>query len=585
MPGTSHFQSVAAICFVTGLLLPLRLAAQGEDVQTNAPITVEANPGSIPAGSSVTLSGTTVAHDTTGPVRLTVTWLGKSAGGSGSARSERLTAASTDKGAFSVKFSPKRVGKYRVVAESPDGSGADSSSFTVLSMKSWVDEQVKTEEQFLDLSSELMDAITEYVARQPVSPPQQELEKKRLPKLRAALAKRKEAVAQMRGILEIHTEIAFDIPGAAPVYEPMNEEIAKFKEEADRLTPEAKRAIASTRRGAADCDELMVMEDGIKLASAMLNVVQNMANSVFGFATDIALGWATGKAPSWCGGTCQTAFTEVVKTHVGLDIKELMAKEGKATKLAELKEHYMGSVAGLVTDAVGFVTQQLIGAYCERFEGPVTAGMRAEFTEHGEPWWKYTEFLEGKLILNYRKGGNIKKGVAVSGVLVGTATGFRVWENALRVKFPNKMKYAIAIGTTLPPAGTPFVDVAGITAIQPLPTAFLIPVEGSLVGKKLTLSLKKATNDVDSDYAQARGAYRFFSPFMLGSAYTAFELPYEKAEFIFQKATGADKKPFTMEVVVTGKKMKADKEFHGASGTARAKGTYQAKITVCNPKC
>jgi hypothetical protein len=241
-----------------------------------------------------------------------------------------------------------------------------------------------------------------------------------------------------------------------------------------------------------------------------------------------------------------------------------------------------GSLSGLILDAAAYAGSRVFESYCEKFEGPLKASMRAEFSKGGDPWWKYSTEIEGKLVLRYAKGAT-GDAASVSGQFEGAARSFKIWENAGKVLFPELMpKGALVARVIRPPIGTPYIQTQGMVAAQVLtPASFYIPVEGTIVGKKLTLRL--LTANIDFTTATARGVYVFFGPGTLNVPLTTtFTLPYKDARWILKSALGEQTE---FEVKTVGTKMSIDRtakvEKPGSSNTA----TYTIDLQACNPGC
>jgi hypothetical protein len=307
----------------------------------------------------------------------------------------------------------------------------------------------------------------------------------------------------------------------------------------------------------------------------MLNLFSEFSKILIGFAVDLDTSVAGDHAPGWCKEGCKLAFTQAIKLR---DWYKPAAKQmrTRAFKYAD----FASNLPGLAADLSAFGAHALFDAYCERFEGPIEGSMSAEFTEQGQKWWKYSFAIEGKLLLYYRKGAGSRAAIAMSGHMVGSGTNFTVWEDALRVHGGKLMNGAIAKGITLPPQGMPFSDFEGVVAAQLAPTAFFIPVEGELVGSKLTLRFGPARSDFKEWYTVATGRYWILSPLALAPVFTMFDLPYKNARFLVERATGGG--PVTFDVKVAGKKMTAERVLNAKRGGEGAKGTYELGIKLCN---
>lgn len=560
------------------LVAPLGSAAAQDFTQSKtAPISIEATPRSIPSGDSLVFTGRTVARDETQPVRLTITWVRSNAATPPPARvpkPEPLTAVLHPNGTFTTAWFPKREGHYRVDVVSPDGTGRDTTSVDVYDLEDWLQDLDEDLEKAMDDVTELVEQSARIIEKQPVSPPQQEFSKL-IPKVRSTLAKRKQAVADARAAIDEIRRMKGGAPGAQQAFEPFVRKMKSWKRDVDELSPKVQAALAASRRENVLCNNLIVVEEGFKLASAMLNLVTEFSKILIGYAVDLDTSVATNKAPSTCTEGCKLAFTQAIKLRDWYK----PAAHAAFTSAAKYKD-FASNLPGLATDLAAFGSHALFDAYCERFEGPIKGSMKAEFTEQGQVWWKYSFAIEGTLSLFYRKGAGSRDAIAVAGHMVGSGTNFTVWDNALRVQGGPLTNGAIIRGVTMPPRGMPFSDFEGIVAAQLYPTAFFIPVEGELVGSKLTLRFGPARSDFKEWYTKATGRYLILSPLALVPVFTTFDLPYKNARFLVERATGGG--PVTFDVKVAGKKMTAERVLNTKRGGDGAAGTYELGIKLCN---
>ena len=541
------------------LLLAPTGIAQAQDFKEGsvAPISVEVDGPSIPVGSPITIRGHTVARDAAKPISISVAWLRSLQPGSATARPAlaRLVAPYQADGSYSVVHQPPVEGRYRVVAISPDGSGRDSVEFDVISGAQSSSAAVDELETGRGLASDVVDEIARIIQDQPPSPAQRDA-LEHLPPLRQALANRNDAIVQYRGALKLYQQIAEQNPGLAVAFGPGYRQLRDFQRESAQLIPELKGVLAESRKSNIVCDQLIVVQEGFKLASVMFG----LAN---GFKT--AVGFFLEKSP----------YTGPIST-LSFKAKALAFAGGKA----------VDGLPGLAAKVSGVIASTLFDHYCERFEGPIKGITKVEYYSNGEMWWRYTVELEGQMTLAYRKGSDLKKGVALKGHIVGTGTRFAVMDQALRVLKRKALAGGVIVGSTIPPVGFPYTSVPGAMALQAVPTAFFIPVDGQFINGKLKLQLGPSRTDFNETYTLARGKYVVGGPLSMGVLhFVHYEIAFDKARGIIDKATGADAGPIEIPVQMGKDQMIAERVFTAARGKVLAKGNYDVKIKVCNPKC
>ena len=206
------------------------------------------------------------------------------------------------------------------------------------------------------------------------------------------------------------------------------------------------------------------------------------------------------------------AETSKIVTAVGLAKAKGVWDGEKVIAKVAAKEAMVGSVAGLLSDAMAFASSQIFARYCERMAGPFQGTMHAEFfsTKGGKKWWSYDINYSGRLDLRYAKTTAVGQAVAVNGEFMGQATKFTLWEDAIRIGWPDLTAGAMMYKRAVLPQpqlinrimGAPVgseekpIDVEGKAAATfAKPYTFFVPVEGEIVNNILTLRMKNATSD------------------------------------------------------------------------------------------
>jgi hypothetical protein len=559
-------------------------AAHGQNFADSkaAPTTVTADPLEQPVGLTVTFRGTTIAKDATRPVTLTVTWLRTTVPQTTTPPppAVSLTARYQPDGHFQTTFEPRQEGVYRVEAVSPDGSGRASVEFRVTPMSELG--EADSVASLLDDTKELLDALAKIVSAQPPSPAKQEVEA-RLPKLQAELDRRKSEIRNLQEPLATLRRVEREVPGIRLGLKPMEDSLAASRREMQQLHERLKRKLTEARASTRLCDQLVIVEEGFKLASAIFNLNASVAQMVEGYSNDV-FAWLAGlSAPKGCDDACKLGIGSAIKLRSWIEPAVEQAKK----RSFDWRE-YASNLPGFLSDVSAYGTRKLFDSYCERFEGKIIGLMQAEFaTSSGKVWWKYSTRLDGAMTLVYRKGGDVNRGgIELWGHIAGTGSKFDVWEDALRILKGDVLKGAAVQGRTYPPVGFPYLDFEGLAALQVVPTSFFIPVEGEIRDRKLVLVLGPARTDFNEVYTVATGSYHIMGGYAGAmGGYTSFTLPYKKAHFIIETATRAYKGPFEIPIIVEKERMTAQKEFVDKSGTPKGHADYSLTVRLCNPAC
>lgn len=574
--------TVVAVVAAMALVAPSLGTAQDLQESRTAPISVETDAQTVPAGSSIAFRGRTVAVDAKKPVVLTITWLRSLRPGATATppKPAVVQAPCAADGGFSAVYQTEREGVYRVDASSPDGTGKASTEFKAVPFADWAAAEGQSLSEALDATSNLLDALEHVVAAQPASPAQREFETKLQP-LKRALAARAPAARNVQEAVAFYARIPSEVAATSPAFDPLVRGIKEFRRDSAGLAPPMKAATAEAKARNRVCDDLLKVEEGFKLLSTMINFVGKLHETILAFSIDFATSVAASKAPSSCTDACKFAFTEAVKQR---DWIKTGAEQAR-TRAVDFKA-FAGGLPGFLADVGAFASRSLFDRYCERFEGPVDGNMNVEYLKDGEVWWRYTAKIKGIMTLAYRKGSDASQPIPMSGHVFGTGTEFAVAENALRVLKRDVLAGAVLLGGTIPPAGFPFLDFAGAVALQTVPTAFFIAVEGELRGNTLRVRLGPTRTDFNKDYTVAKGRYAIIGGYAgsLGS-FTTFQVGYDSARGLIEKATDIDSAPIELPVTVGKDTLTATKTFRGQRGQVKAHGEYQLKLVLCNPKC
>jgi hypothetical protein len=245
------------------------------------------------------------------------------------------------------------------------------------------------------------------------------------------------------------------------------------------------------------------------------------------------------------------------------------------------------NLATFAADLSAFISEQVFGAYCQRFVGPLQGSMEARFISQGDTWWTYSFDIIGRMVLRYPK--NAREPVRVTGQMEGLGTNFRVTENALRVLYPKLMNGSVLFHMTkLPWFNSSFsgallsqATMEGSAFAAQMPNAFYFSIEGDLEGENLTLRL--GGKQIDFEGKTADVFYFIASPYTLLQPVVMFALPFKGARFAIGRAL--NDAPARLTVKVEKTMMFVEQEFHQQSGGGEATGTYNLKLKACNPGC
>jgi hypothetical protein len=572
--GTSFVATAGVIVFLAGAILARPAVAQESTVSS---IDVRANPELVRLGGRVTISGRSgLDHKTSRTVKISVQGF--------DGTREQLTAEADTTGDFKIDYAPPGDGKHIVEVISPGGKDRGETTFFVVGQTD-MEEEVKTEQKaVIRTAQDAADLLSELLAKLPASPAKDDVNEKLAP-LKETLARLAAESGKLGPMMRALDGVVRQSPGFGAVvytsvFTPLGEWHKKAGVERRRIDAE----LARSRQANVRCDSLHQVTEVLNFLSFMMGLADKPFGILVGFAKDY-------------------------------DSKKLSALEKDPAKAAviasavksipELAGGVMGLfkiATGIATDIAGYMAQQYFAKYCEKFEGPVTGTMDAEYLKDGVAWRKWTQRLSGRLTVRYAKPDNNGDAVRVTGEFVGRLVGLAHWDDAMPILFkklegtyqqfrrtiiPKINAAGAAVGDGAKAAVLDLADGQGQVANALGPGGFRIPIEGELVDRKLTLRVLPATIDITD--MSVKVISFIGSPLFLGFINTGYELEVSKAHHMISAALGVfgPQEPVELTVIVDAKKkvMTIDRQFKATRGrrTGKAYGSYTLTLKLSNP--
>ncbi len=556
----------------------------------------------IQVRGQVTLSGVTVNDGRRTQATLVVT-------GPDGAVTRLVAPVSSQSGAFELRLRPYTApGRYTVLALAPDGRGRDTTSFRVLTAAEAAQEPMDEYEDIEEAADSAVRTVRKLLDQLPTSPAKQEATAK-LDALARELARRPERTAAFREALGGIRALATKYPQALPALAPGLGRLAQWTRASRLSREELNTQLLNSAAQGIQCERINAASEGIKVASAVLNLAGSAVAVATAFFKDFAADLAAAKLPASVAGDAGFQFATAQMVKNGNTYLEQVRKFVGRAPVPEFGESAEGAVAqsaragagrhefaatvggtipGMLYDLAGLVTAKVFARYCEKFEGPVQAALHVDFfTATGARFWSYDIELEGRLALRYAKPEPGQRAVRVTGEFYGSGTRFGAWEDVLRSLDPKLMTGNVVFKRVFLPAGAPFTELEGRYLGALGPRAFLVPVTGDLVDRRLTLTIQPARTDFTG--LEAKAFYVIAGLRTMGFPITVtVPLPYKDAHFVLTRAADARDRPLVLDVKVptgTGA-MTVDTllERPKVKGDGNEAG-YRMKLRICNPGC
>jgi len=531
--------------------------------QTSAlPIEVTASPQSTTTGSPVTIEGQTVAFGAQPSVSITVT--------PPKGIPTIVKASVNAGGAFNASYrQTDNPGTYQVKAIAPDGKGLAQTTFTIVTagdINRAVSDQAA---RALQTAAGHLSRLKAMIDGLPMSPPKAQVQQ-RISQLQHEVDQAGPSVNDLPPLLDELAQLQ-----AKATQKPLQDhfgqvsgKLGSYLEEARLEVPRLDRELSAYTQQNLVCDQVDHVTEGFKLLSALLNFAGAPYTILLHFAKDLDADFVSSPVP-------QPSLQLITSTLV-----------------KNINQSSYTLITGLPTfaaDLSAYISEQVFGAYCERFVGQIDGRMEAVFERGGHLWWTYSFDLKGRVVLRYPKNAPAGTPVRLSGQMEGLGTNFKLWENALPVLYPKLMDGSVLFHMTkLPWFNSALSGALLANAIKEgsafsaqMPNAFYFPVEGDLLENDMVLRL--GGKQIDFEDKTADAFYFVASPYTLLQPIVTFALPFKGARFAIGRAL--NDAPTHLDVKVTKKVMTVEHQYDEKHENGDTHGFYKLKLKACNPGC
>jgi hypothetical protein len=485
-----------------------------------------------------------------------------------------LTAQLNSRGDFAVNFSQTSVpGRYQIEAIAPDGKGTASSAFQVVSPGEMVDNAANTVNGLLMATNTILETAEHDLSQTPVSPPQQEAEKK-LAHMQDRLRQSTQVVQGLRHSLQEFNDLAAKDPALAPEFPPLWKALGDWQSQAAERQAEIQAKLQATQNATEVCGMLNAAVEALNLISGLLEPIDVLK--------EIVTDWVKGKLHLKPNEVNQNvvAMVKLAKDDWGTQRKGMESLFGEGEKAAKAAEEYPESLRSLFKGLITYLGNTAFLVYCQKFEGPLEADLHVVYTE--SPEWGYHIQLSGRLLLLYPR--EAKQTTHLTGYFEGNASQFELQEDLITELDPSLRPYVLMRKIFTPPV-IPFVRLVG-QGFRSLgaPGYFEVPVEGDMVNRDVTLHIRSAVADF-SEAFRARVFYLMIAPVVPVPFTLQMSMPTQNAYWILTRGMGETSH---WQVSLEGKTMLLQREFqrkYVAPSEPKFWITWETKVKACNPGC
>lgn len=554
---------LAALLVLITLARPAPAFSQAPLEKAAAPIAVEVKPSPAAVGSSVSITGSSIVLEGHRTIQIAVH--------PPQGQPVALKADLDANGEFTTSYTVSTGGSYTVVATSPDGKATAETVLSVIVSVGVTEQSATAIQQLVAETKESALRLKEQVAQQPPSPPQEELVEM-LDELAAELVQA--PVVKLRQGMVALDKLVQQHPAALAELQPAYDALADAAASAEEMTTEMRNRLQNLQVNRL-CEDIHAASEALGFVSLAMSLTLSPITTLMNVLVD-----------------------KTLPDRVLSSVPELATNPGDKFVVAEtIKQAYGGAQGyasfaqaqvGFINDIAQFATESMFRAYCEKYEGPISALFHLEYFEQGERWYAYDVALDGKLVLRYQKGGAGSE-IAVRGEFEGSATKFTVWEN-LSVLQPSVRRYLVE-RRAFPPVAIPapgelgqFGNIGTSKLGAPGIYYFNVPVAGIIMGDELALKFEDARADYDG-HAKARVIYIFMEPLLPIPQLYIGEFPYFGAHYILTRATKREP-VFKVSLDEANNRSVLTRTFEREEQEA---GSYRIRwkldVEACNPSC
>ena len=558
--------------FLAVTMVPQALFSQKLQ-KTATPVEVTAAPPTAALGTAVQIKGTAAVDGKKMDVSIVVTPPAKS----GPSKPAMLTAHADAKGNFMASFTgTSAAGTYLVRATSPDGKGSAVTQFNVVEASSGVssnlDQAVAAANDLVSAADQAEGAAERWISQQPKSPPQEEV-LARLNQLKGRLREAPQQIAQIKpGWQKIQAALS-RYPQALPAFQPMLTDLNDWQTNARNEAEKIRRQLQQSQAKGVACDQIDAAVQMLNWVSYGLDFTDKLTVKLRTVAEDKAIP--------------EKAFELLPPNARNENVKFLFAESMKAADaIWRGPAAWFSTAVSFAVDIAAFAKARQFDRYCEKFQGPISASLHADFYENMRHYWSYDMDLSGQLVLRFAKAKSAGEAIHVSGEYEGHATRFTLWDDFIAL-YP-KMASDVLYHSDRPPAAQgnskleewarriPSTTFSG-------PTSFSIPVEGDFVKDKITVHLGNAEHDID---VKGKVVYIFLAPGVFIPETITADAPYQTAQWIISRSIGM-KPEFTVTVDAKNQISIIQRDFprdvKAPDGSYKLQ--FKASVKACNPQC
>jgi hypothetical protein len=443
------------------------------------------------------------------------------------------------------------------------------------------DAHMETLTRVFQLVAEGSAAARQVMLASPPAPPRDQM-LDTLKVLDDSLKKSKEAVQAYGAALKVIGKAVEEHGETAPVATAVFSKLNPIVDELSDRLPDLTMQLALAKKLTEFCEDLTLLQEALTALSWATNLTSKLSTTLL----NVAISTGTPAAVDALAGQSLPAPAKAAITSALKIAANVMA--GGTDDRGKLKPvNWYRAVYTIVTDAAAYLGKAVFDQFCERFEGPLAARFQVDLNQNAKPWLKYGIRLDGKLVVNYGKGG-VGGRIPVAGYFEGNASQYSLWEQVdlLLPMMEPRYRTPPTLRLKFVPPPTPYIDALGGVMRAGTIGYFRVPVSGELVDGKLTLRVEQAATDFGERIA-GKLVLIWLMPIAPFIHVETATVPFQKARFILARGIQEPAPKFDVVVDKAANRSIVERVFtrDHKDPAADIRVQFEIKVKACNPRC
>lgn len=423
------------------------------------------------------------------------------------------TRADKQTGEYYVKYMPKEMGQYKVIAYASDKVQTANTTFNVLAEFD-ADEIVKDFDGAKNKATAAMEAAINSVVATQSTPEDVAKAKQEVAKVKTKLKEFDDGFGKIKKALKDLETLSKKHPDLKAIAAPQLGQLGSKLQESSDLLKQVEKDFGKSKANEGDiCNRYYRVGEACSLFSTTMNFA---SGGIVAIGKSILIDKVWPKLEEYAEKELNKKYAENnlgKKEFTSVD-RLLLTQAGKTglsglDNLTSLSSKSFG--AGMIGDLVQFASNELMKKYCTEYKGPISGDYELEFKNNGKMYMRYKLTYEGKISM-YCSKQNLESAQKASSSKIPKFSGY-IEGNVTKVDFTDDV-WAVEdksdwdeiknkrIPAPVIPANISEKDPGfGAVARATTPGSFYFPIEGQMLQEKMIIKLMATRSDFTEAFA------------------------------------------------------------------------------------